>query len=254
VYLSQFVQKEAIKLAVEHYRKNKFKTAGALYWQLNDCWPVISWSSIDYLKRRKALYYESKRIFAKFLPVVEYENGKLQVYVVSDELVPKQGQLNIAIWNFDGQKLYEKNLAIEIPENGVVEAFSEEVENLNILKGRFTYIPKQFEATVVGKKVDESLLESIVFVSLFVDGVEYENYFVFEKPVNLELKPCQFEYEIKDDYIIIKPKTPTICLIVEADKDIEENFIFARPDKEYKIRLNGAQVGRVYDLIEMVIR
>ncbi len=244
VYLSQFVQKEAIKLAVEHYRKNKFATAGALYWQLNDCWPVISWSSIDYLKRRKALYYESKRIFAKFLPVVEYEDGKLKVYVVSDELKPKQGQINITIWNFDGQKLYEKNLTVEIPENGVIEAFSEKVENMNILKGEWLYIPKHVETAVIGDKIDRGLLESIVFVSLFVDEVEYENYFVFEKPINLELKPSQFEYEIKDDYIIIKPKTPTICLIIEADRDIEDNFIFARPEKEYKICLNGAQVRR----------
>lgn len=254
VYLSQFVQKEAIKLAVEHYRKNKFKTAGALYWQLNDCYPSFSWSSIDCLKRRKGLYYESKRIFAKFLPVVEYEDEKLKVYVVSDELKPKHGKIDIEIWNFDGQKLYEKNIAVEIPENSVVEVFSEKVENLNILKGEFLYVPEPFEATIIGKKIDRGLLSSIVFVTLFVDDREYENYFVFEKPINLELKPCQFEYEIKDDCIIIKPKTPAICLIIEADRDIEDNFIFARPEKEYRINLNGGEVRKVCDLLDLIER
>ena len=254
VYLSQFVQKEAIKLAVEHYRKNKFRTAGALYWQLNDCWPVISWSSIDYLKRKKALYYESKRIFDKFLPTIEYEDGRLKVKVVSDELTSKTGDLLLTIWDFDGRKHFEKSMKVEIFGNDVTLVFDEKVENLNILKGEYSYIPQHIETAVIGQKVDKGLLESIVFVSLFVDGKEYENYFAFDKFVNLELKPCQFEYEIKGDKLLIKAKTPAICLIIEADKDVENNFIFARPEKEYVIALNGANVTGICDLVECLIK
>ncbi|WAM33945.1 beta-mannosidase [Caldicellulosiruptor morganii] len=254
VYISQFVQKEAIKLAVEHYRKNKFRTAGALYWQLNDCWPVISWSSIDYLKRRKALYYESKRVFSKFLPAIEYENGRLKVKVVSDDITSRTGELLITIWDFDGRKHFERALKVNIPANDVTLAFDEKIENLNVLKGEYIYIPKQFEATMIGHRVDRGLLESIVFVSLIVDGREYENYFVFDKFINLELKPCQFEYEIKDDMLILRPRTPAVCLIIEADGDVENNFIFARPEKEYKIALNGANVTEVCDLLECLIR
>ena len=57
VYLSQVLQAEAIKLGAEHLRRQRPNTMGSLYWQLNDCWPVASWASIDYYGRWKALHY-----------------------------------------------------------------------------------------------------------------------------------------------------------------------------------------------------
>ena len=61
VYLSQLSQAEAIKFGVEHWRARKYRTAGTLYWQYNDSWPVFSWSCVDYFKRPKALYYYTKK-------------------------------------------------------------------------------------------------------------------------------------------------------------------------------------------------
>jgi len=63
VYASQLLQAEAIKYGVEHLRRNRGRCMGALYWQLNDCWPVASWASIDGKGRYKALHYEAKRFF-----------------------------------------------------------------------------------------------------------------------------------------------------------------------------------------------
>ncbi|MBE7091242.1 MAG: glycoside hydrolase family 2 protein [Clostridiales bacterium] len=62
-YASQLLQAEAIKYGVEHLRRNRGRCMGALYWQLNDCWPVASWSSVDGYGRYKALHYEAKRFF-----------------------------------------------------------------------------------------------------------------------------------------------------------------------------------------------
>lgn len=62
-YASQLLQAEAIKYGVEHMRRHRGRCMGALYWQLNDCWPVASWSSIDSSDRYKALHYEAKRFF-----------------------------------------------------------------------------------------------------------------------------------------------------------------------------------------------
>lgn len=123
---------------------------------------------------------------------------------------------------------------------------------MNILKGEWLYIFKYVEIVVIGDKIDRGFLESIVFVSFFVDEVEYENYFVFEKLINFELKFCQFEYEIKDDYIIIKLKIFVICFIIEVDRDVEDNFIFVKFEKEYKINLNGGQVRKVCDLLDLI--
>ncbi|MBR3909118.1 MAG: glycoside hydrolase family 2 protein [Clostridia bacterium] len=66
LYASQLLQAEAIRYGVEHLRRNRNdnRCMGALYWQLNDIWPVASWASIDYFGRYKALQYVAKRFFA----------------------------------------------------------------------------------------------------------------------------------------------------------------------------------------------
>ena len=64
LYASQLLQAEAIRYGVEHMRRHRGRCMGALYWQLNDIWPVASWASIDYYGRYKALQYVAKRFFA----------------------------------------------------------------------------------------------------------------------------------------------------------------------------------------------
>ena len=67
VYASQLMQAQAMRYGVEHWRRNRGECMGAIVWQLNDCWPVASWSSIDYYGRWKALHYFEKRFFAPVL-------------------------------------------------------------------------------------------------------------------------------------------------------------------------------------------
>ena len=67
LYASQLLQAKAIRYGVEHWRRNRGRCMGAIYWQLNDCWPVASWSSIDYFGRWKALHYAAKKFFAPVL-------------------------------------------------------------------------------------------------------------------------------------------------------------------------------------------
>lgn len=67
LYASQLLQAEAIRYGVEHWRRHRGRCMGAVYWQINDCWPVASWASIDYFGRWKALHYAAKRFFAPVL-------------------------------------------------------------------------------------------------------------------------------------------------------------------------------------------
>ena len=67
VYASQLLQAQAMQYGVEHWRRNRGRCMGAVVWQLNDCWPVASWASIDYFGRWKALHYYEKRFFAPVL-------------------------------------------------------------------------------------------------------------------------------------------------------------------------------------------
>ena len=77
-YLSQLTQAWAIRTGVEHWRSHMPRCMGVLYWQLNDCWPVASWSSIDYYGRWKALHYAAKRFFAPVLLSACEENEVTQ--------------------------------------------------------------------------------------------------------------------------------------------------------------------------------
>lgn len=74
LYASQLLQADAIRYGVEHFRRNRGRCMGAVYWQLNDCWPVVSWSSIDYRSRCKALHYYAKRFFAPVVVSCEEED------------------------------------------------------------------------------------------------------------------------------------------------------------------------------------
>jgi len=67
LYASQLLQADAIRYGVEHWRRFRGRCMGAIIWQLNDCWPVASWSSVDYFGRWKALHYAAKRFFAPVL-------------------------------------------------------------------------------------------------------------------------------------------------------------------------------------------
>jgi beta-mannosidase len=84
VYLSMVLQSEGIRYGVEHWRRNKERVAGTLYWQLNDCWPVTSWSSLDYFGRWKALHYVARRFYAPLMLSVEDKALELGVFVTSD--------------------------------------------------------------------------------------------------------------------------------------------------------------------------
>lgn len=84
VYASQLLQADAMRFAIEHWRANRGRCMGALYWQLNDCWPVASWASIDSAGRWKALHYEAKRFFAPVL-LAAFEEGTDVSFAVSNE-------------------------------------------------------------------------------------------------------------------------------------------------------------------------
>ena len=71
VDLSMALQAEGIRYGVEHWRRHPDRVAGIVYWQLNDCWPVASWASLDYFVRWKALHYAARRFFAPLLLSIE---------------------------------------------------------------------------------------------------------------------------------------------------------------------------------------
>jgi beta-mannosidase len=83
-HTGQLLQAEALRCAVEHWRRRKYRTAGALFWQLNDCWPVTSWAVIDSDLRPKAGYHYAKRFFAQTLVSFAERDGAIAVWGTHD--------------------------------------------------------------------------------------------------------------------------------------------------------------------------
>jgi beta-mannosidase len=113
LYASQVLQAEGIKVGTEHLRRQRPRSMGALYWQLNDCWPVASWSSLDYYGRWKALQYYARRFFNDILVSPHEEDGGVNVYVVSDKTTPVSGDLRLRVMTFDGRVVVEKKQLIQ---------------------------------------------------------------------------------------------------------------------------------------------
>jgi beta-mannosidase len=114
LYVSQVLQAEGMKIGAEHLRRIMPHNMGSLYWQINDCWPVASWSSIDYTGRWKALQYYARRFYSEILVSPQEEKGNINVFVVSDRLQPAPAQLNLSLLDFEGNTLWSQRQDIEI--------------------------------------------------------------------------------------------------------------------------------------------
>ncbi|MFN8470977.1 MAG: glycoside hydrolase family 2 protein [Anaerolineae bacterium] len=105
VYLSLALQAEGIRYGVEHWRRHPQRVAGTLYWQINDCWPVASWSSIDYFGRWKALHYAARRFYAPILLSIEDAPPRQALYVTNDTTQAWSGQIRWTLEALDGETL-----------------------------------------------------------------------------------------------------------------------------------------------------
>ena len=118
LWLSQILQGYGIKMGAEYWRQTMPKSMGCVFWQYNDCWPVVSWSSVDYYGRWKALHYMARRFYAPIL-VSGLENpdkGTIDVFLTSDRLAPCRGTLSWQVTDLAGKSLQEGFVECDIPE------------------------------------------------------------------------------------------------------------------------------------------
>jgi beta-mannosidase len=118
VYYTQINQAEALKCGVEHYRRLKGRCWGTLFWQLNDCWPVQSWSVIDSLLAPKAAYYWAKHFYAPVLLSLVKEDDMVVAHVTNDELHEISGELSITLETFEGEVLTTQSTHVSMSANG----------------------------------------------------------------------------------------------------------------------------------------
>jgi beta-mannosidase len=126
VYLSQVLHAEAMRVGVEHWRRQRARCSGALYWQLDDCWPVSSWAGIDYFGRWKALQYATRRFYAPVLLSAEVEGDGVSLAVTNDMAARWRGEVRWSLERLDG---------------GVVASGRESVEAAGLATTSVTLVP-----------------------------------------------------------------------------------------------------------------
>jgi beta-mannosidase len=228
VYLSQMNQAEAIKTGVEHWRERKYKTSGTLYWQLNDSWPVFSWSSIDYFKRPKALYHYTKRFYADLLPLIKADGKDLRLVIVNDS-TEIEGHLEMALWTLDGKKVFDNSYDVRIPSDSVLT-----VDNLKI--------------------PECDLKKTLGFIRLKIGDRMVENHELFANLRRENLEDPKITFKKSGSTLEIKAEKPAFGVRITTEKDevLEDNFFAIAPDhpKRIKVPESEFRISSAYDFLK----
>jgi len=202
IYISQLLQAKGIVMGIEAQRRAKPYNMGTLYWQLNDCWPAISWSSIDYFGNWKALQYKAKKAFENVLISSTIENETVKTFIINDTFKNIIDNLKLTIIDFKGKEIWSDTKEIEVLENSSQQFYEfplDKVEITNSLlitefnsqKSLFYFtkpkelnLPKEKIQTSIIKKKDgfsiylkSKVLQKDVFLSTTEKGHFTDNFF-----------------------------------------------------------------------------
>lgn len=140
VYKAQLVQAEALKTMVEHWRREKFHTAGTLFWQLNDCWPVSSWAVIDSELQPKAAYWYARRFFAPILISLMPAGKYVEVWATNDTLASVKAVFELEVLDFFGEVRFSRRDEVLIPANTSLRLAAPVFDHLAKIDPRSTYV------------------------------------------------------------------------------------------------------------------
>ena len=239
IYASQLVQAECIKYDVEHLRRHRGISMGALYWQVNDCAPMISWSSIDYFGNKKGLHYYARRFFAPLLVSCAADGAEKVRFNVSSELSePLPCVLKFALRGENGEKIFEGEhnftAAPFCAEDILTLDLSEYITDMWEKRSRFV------EFSVVSE--DEEICR----------GTEF-----FVRPREFAFRDCpaSFSLEETEDAFLLTVQTESFmhaCALTH-DKyvlDLSDNWFDVLPDRPVTVAvskrartLGGAEVA-----------
>jgi beta-mannosidase len=236
LYVSQLLQAHGIKVGIEAHRRHKERCMGSLYWQINDCWPVASWSSIDYYGKWKALHYAAKKGFKNLLITTENTKDGISIFVVSDLLEDKQAMLKLRLLDFEGTLInqWEENIIAHANESRAYLTI-----NKNNLPGYFASKNVILHAELLTTTRDNILAETIVYIA------PYKSLKFPEPELTYTIKETNQHFEVQlstkklakdvfvsssstfnfsDNYFDMLPHTSKTITIKKSALDTLENF------------------------------
>jgi beta-mannosidase len=224
LYVNHVLQAEGIKFALEGHRRAAPYCMGSLYWQINDCWPVASWSSTDYYQRWKALQYFAKKGFEPVL-VSPYRSGdSLKVDVINDKLNEIKAQLVVKVLDFAGKEISKETKDITVPANSSNTFFG--VKAADFLKS--VQPTKQF-----------------MVVELMENGTVISNNTLFFKPIKeiaLPKPTVKYEWTATDGGFEISLSTDQLAknlymTIGDEEGFFSDNYFDLIPGQPVKVKL-----------------
>lgn len=248
VYASQLLQAEAIKYAAEHMRRNRGRCMGSLYWQLNDCWPVASWASVDSNGRYKALHYEARRFYQPIhvscAEIGEYSTRrditderyfgyetKAQIFVNNDSLEDVEGIVHWTLCKNDGTILEEGSQKVRVKALSYTS-----LEEMDFHKTDVCNNYLSFSFTVNDEVVSSGAV-------------------LFTKPKHFKFLNPKIQVEVKGDEITVTADAFAKYVYIYNEKDdlvLSDNFFdMDKGTKTVKIvsgKATNLQVKSVYDI------
>ena len=227
IFLSQLVQARGMRIGIEAHRRAKPYNMGTLYWQLNDCWPGISWSSIDHFGNWKALHYEAKDAFENVLISFERHNDRVNVYIVNDLITSLDESLEMKLIDFDGNVLWSASKQIKVPSSSsnLVNSFS----------------------------IDSGLTSKWNQVLLQVNFGNSTSTYFFVKPKELALKNNEIEFDVEkvnEGYLISMSSISLqkgVMLSTTAKGHFSDNYFDLYPNeiKQVLFKTEASSVGKL---------
>jgi beta-mannosidase len=130
---SQIAQAEGLKFGIEHFRRRKPHCSGTLVWQMNDCWPVLSWSVMDYDGAGKAGYHYLRRVYNPVLASFMEAGNGVELWITNDTLARVEDEVTVTLGTFAGETVETWRLPVDVPANAsrCVQIFSPDVADNN---------------------------------------------------------------------------------------------------------------------------
>lgn len=227
LYVSQLLQARGMQIAIESHRRAKPYCMGTLYWQLNDCWPVTSWSSLDYFGNWKAFHYQAKRSYESLLLSVQEENDKYKVFLVNDTLESYSGKLYLELLTFEGESLWETSKSITAKENSstiILEISKADFENYDLRQIVLKMHCNELKSNCFLAKPKELKLENPNIQIRVVDDLTIEIFTDFlAKNVFLS---SENEVIFEDNYFDLLPNEKRIIKLSKEAKNIKVKSLF----------------------------
>ncbi len=226
IYLSQVLQAYGMETAIKAHRLAKPYCMGTLYWQLNDCWPVISWSTTDYYHHKKAAQYSVQKNYRNILPIIERNAGKINLFLVSDSLSPSEGKLRLTQYNLDGRVENDQIISVKISEgkNELIKSLDENY-----------FLKSAFDS-----------MKTMLVARLFINEMEYSSdYFFFCRPNQLMLQESAIKQELKQTpegwKLTLLSTVPAfwVSLNLEEGQSCSEDYFHLLPFEEKIIQIKG---------------